>query len=486
MTILIMISLVVMTMLGLLIMPGAGMVIAASAVLSAVGIFLAIDLLLGRRTMRLTWVLAVALMAGYGGGALNTFVSFLLSGSDPFQGIDVPVNYIAFGFVMVCMASAILLAVGFVESPLFGPGDQIQFSKQIERFVWVSALLVLPAMMHGDLGYEGAAVQAGSRRVSAFGMLVSGLPFLSLPLVSVGLMQTKGSHRLRLIALFIAQAILIFPQGRRVLFYSLLVSIYVVVNLAGRKIHVRAGQVVGVLLIAALLGAASNYVFAATRLAMDETNAKVKGGTLNASLVDGIPKVLETIFYAPQSVMQYLSDTLRTRTFVIGYISLLGRGGNIPPPMLGQDALFAVQIGIPDIFYTLVGADKTNIRKMEFEEFLINEHFGLPVYDDANSILTAGIADFGLIGIMAYPVLLCILYRIFLSSCNLLFEPFVGTAWKLIAMNLYLQTEVGLDGYLSLFRSMLYFAVIWSLIRAIPDLRRGSKIYQPLAPLPES
>jgi len=168
--------------------------------------------------------------------------------------------------------------------------------------------------------------------------------------------------------------------------------------------------------------------------------------------------------------MDYLSDNLRTRTFVVGYLALLGRGGITAKPMLGQDALFCVQLITPDIFYKLAGSDKTEIRRTGSEETLINERFGLPVYDDANSVLTAGFADFGLLGVALYPLLICAIPRILLWMCDAAFEPLVGTSWRLLLLMVYFQTEVEMDGYLGCFRDMAYVAVLWSLVGALPYL----------------
>ena len=458
------------TAICLLVWPTSVVTVAAAGVLAVLGASLAIELFFGRRPMSLTAGMSVALMAGYGGGAFNTFLSLYATGVDPFRVIAIPVSYVAYGFLMVYLASIMLLLAMLFEPPLFRSSDQIVMSRKLERFLWVATLLIAIAYYHGDISYQGTTVEAGTARVSILGMIVSSLPFIVLPLIASGIAQTRGWQKRRMIFLTLLLIIMIFPLGRRSLFYSLFIAAFTVLNLSGRKYRITTKQIFFIVSLLVSLIIISNYLFIAIRLSMDEINSRQKGNYLNAALVDVIPRTVETVLYRPDQVMDYLSDNLRTRTFVVGYLALLGRGGITAKPMLGQDALFCVQLITPDIFYKLAGSDKTEIRRTGSEETLINERFGLPVYDDANSVLTAGFADFGLLGVALYPLLICAIPRILLWMCDAAFEPLVGTSWRLLLLMVYFQTEVEMDGYLGCFRDMAYVAVLWSLVGALPYL----------------
>jgi hypothetical protein len=147
--------------------------------------------------------------------------------------------------------------------------------------------------------------------------------------------------------------------------------------------------------------------------------------------------------------------------------------------MWGSDAAFSVETVIPDFFYTVFGLDKSPVRNINSEEGLANEHFGLPLYDDANSILTAGIIDFGIAGVILYPVLICFGFRAFLHGVHIGF----GEEGKFLAilsiMPLFISTENGLVAYLGSFRNVAFLLIPWALIHALPDFLDNYRRHDP-------
>jgi hypothetical protein len=457
---------------------GSVAVFVASVVAAACGAAIYFLLAVGKYQTKLTWILAGTLLLGYGAGTMNTMVSYALSGYDGLVAQGIPKQWVAYGMLLVMAASAALLAAGYFEPPFISARHIVQMTWKQERFIWIAAAMVAVAYWHGDIGFEGTAVESGTYRNSAFASVVTGFPSLCLPLATIGIVQSAGRRRIRFIALALFMLLALFPMGRRALVYTVLVAVFSILRLSGWQPRLSTARMVQTAVALLVLASLSNLFFMALRLATYTVGPR-QSIYRNGSLMDAGPILIENLLTNQQGVLSKIAENLQNRTFLIGYLSLLAKGGDTPSPMLGSDAAFAAQITIPDVFFSFFGVDKTPLRQINAEEGLANEHFGLPVADMANSILTAGVIDFGFPGVIAYPLLLCLLYRFFLHAIKPLINVEGEIVGVLAILVIFLNTESELAVYFGGLRGYIILMAVWALIYSLPDFLTRSHRDQP-------
>jgi hypothetical protein len=289
------------------------------------------------------------------------------------------------------------------------------------------------------------------------------------PLVTIGILQSSGRRRLRFIALGVVTLLALLPTGRRSMIFLLPIIFMAGAILSGRTRR-RNRQMSGVwkvflgLATVAVLSMAS-FFFIGLRMATWQLGE----GTHSISQIVGT--AVATTFRSPGEVASTLSDNLQDRTsFEVRYLSWLGRGGNTPSPLLGQDFLLGLKMAVPDKIYSLVGANKDAARDIGTEEGLANEHFGLPDSDDANSILTGGIIDFGLAGVLVYPLFVCFLTRLLLRLAAGVLNIEGQIVLILSALAAFALVEVEVGDYVLDWRNMAIVGVVWGIIYRLPKL----------------
>ena len=136
--------------------------------------------------------------------------------------------------------------------------------------------------------------------------------------------------------------------------------------------------------------------------------------------------------------------------------------------MRGQDALWGIENTVPDVLYSAFGASKADVRNIGSEEGVANEHFGLPVFDDANSLFTGGLIDFGFLGVIAYPLIACAMARGFFFVVSRILNS-EGQLVLLISMLwIFLMAEQEVGGYFTQVRDLTILLAIWAALYSIP------------------
>jgi hypothetical protein len=382
-------------------------------------------------------------------------------------------RYIAYGLVLVFLGCVSLLFAGIFETPLLVDGAVIEVDYRIERFIWLNLAMVAIAYLHGDFSYTATNFQAGGDKVTPLAALAMPGAAAILPLASIGFMQSSGLRRFRFGILMLFGVGAVVPISRRDLFYAVLISVFCVLRLSGRKIHVSGLRRVSLSIILVSTLIVLNVFFLGLRTAATEDARKESGQ--KATLAEGFYAARNGLLKNPRLLMMYVGENLEKRAYVVGYLSLLARGGRDFQPMMGRDAEFAIEMTIPDELYKLTGSSKDPIRDIVAEEGLANEHFGLTVTDEANSILTAGYIDFGLIGVLLYPPILCAVSRWFLSLTSQFFSPEVSAVILVLVLSELIRTDEELKGCVSDLRNLAILAVICAIVFAVPRLSRTEK-----------
>jgi hypothetical protein len=200
--------------------------------------------------------------------------------------------------------------------------------------------------------------------------------------------------------------------------------------------------------------------FYALRLAMWSHGGRTQA---HVSTLQLIPEAFD-IYMGRRSVDLHasLAKNLQTRSFILDYLKDLVESEARSGPMYGQDALRAAVTATPSVLFP----GKQQSHWFGPEEPLINPAFGLPIWDAANSIFTAGVADFGPVGIFLYPLALCfILARVL----NLTYKRASGPAATLVSLllcNQLLSIECDITNYFGTLRMVIVIVVIaWIFFR---------------------
>ena len=476
MTLLLLINAMLLAVIALLRIQSTALIFVCSALATACGIGIFYLMMIGSYRVRLTWLMAAGLLLGYGGGTFNTMLSFGLTGYDPLAAIGHDRHWVAYAMMLVFLACAALLVVGHMEAPLFDEGKTLVLDWKMERFLWLAAIAVAIGFLHGDLGFGGASTEVGTGRLKALGGILS--PVLSVipPLVTIGILQSRGWRRARFSVLMALCFFGLLPLGRGNMFYVLVVCAFAALRLSGWKPpRISGGKKILAMVSFLVLMVVTNFVVMALRMASYEIQRDKSSEMVSGSLSDMVPASIKILNTNSTGVSSELANNLRERTFVIGYLSLLAHGGNTPQPMWGSDAVFSVETVIPDLFYSIFGLNKDPVRNINSEEGLANEHFGLPVYDDANSILTAGIIDFGIAGVILYPIIICFFMRGFFQGVRIVFGEEGRFLAILCLMSLFIGTEIELVTYIGSVRGVIFLLIPWALIHSLPDFLGSSR-----------
>jgi hypothetical protein len=434
------------------------------AVGSVCGMWMLYAVLARSSRLRLTWVLASALLIGYCFGAFVTEVGALLAGQDAMTYLGLDRGWAAYALVLVMLASITLLLAGWVETPIVQDRHIVQISWRQERFLWIAVTVVVAAYFHGSVSYGGDINNGGT--VSIFGDIIFTLVPLLPAMASIGVAQASGRRRLRFLVLAVVAFLAVLPFGRRQLLYALVISFIGVARLSGRTWRLSTRRKILLIAASVIVLVVSSFVFFALRLA---TGSISEGRHSIASILEAAER---TTFKDPRLVAAQLGANVEERTaFLIRYLAWLGRGGDTPSPLYGQDAALAIHMATPNALFRAAGLNKQQARSVATEEVLANEHFGLTDTDDANSVLTGGIIDFGVAGVIAYPLIFCALARLALFLAGEVINREGRILAVFAVLFLYLQTEAPIAVYLIGLRNLGILLFCWAFLYWLPAIR---------------
>jgi hypothetical protein len=179
----------------------------------------------------------------------------------------------------------------------------------------------------------------------------------------------------------------------------------------------------------------------------------IQNTTKKISIVELIPKTIDIYKdYERLNISEQIHNNLSTRSFVLGYLAELVKASSKFEVLDGQLALRALVFSTPGIIYP----DKYQSNLFVDEEKLVGNQYGLTAKkDSANSFLTAGVADFGIYGLFAYPIIICLVYSTILSSINRLVSPVRYLFISMLVCYNAIALEQELGGFLLTLRNIL-------------------------------
>jgi hypothetical protein len=375
----------------------------ASIVAAAIGCYMLYDWVVQDGETRYSTIIAFGLLLGYGLGAFNTWATTSRGGFTLGQYLGYDDAVLARGMAAVLLSAAITIFFGEIfERPLFGRDFRIWPDRRIYSFIYVGAIAIGGAFATGAFGFSGEiANQNGQVDVTKTFLL-----WLFSPLIAVAVSVFLKTPHVGLKKISVGVAVLILlifsiTMGRRNLIYTSMVTIFLA-RISGFPLRgsIRKKLLifipVGIFVVGGALG------FMLLRVA-----GYGAGPHTHKSLAERV-----TIAYrwiqdgsAWERALSNTQSNVKTRTFVLGFFSNVLEGSSTHRPGMGRDTVGLLQLVIPSAIYP----DKDRYFS---EEALTDQLFGFSYTDEANSVLTNGATDFGLIGVLFFPLIVAAVLKV--------------------------------------------------------------------------
>jgi hypothetical protein len=425
---------------------------------SLVALYVLVDIVFREAPLRLTTIYGMTLLLGYNLGALNSWLTMergSLTLAESFARDPAALGRA----IAACMAaSAVLFVVGqLFERPLFGREFRIRFGAATLPVVSLSTLLILVAYATGKVGYMGLKIDEAGHP-SPVVSIVMWWFFPAFAYSVCAVMNTAGITRLAIGILTLIQGLALVPLGRRVFALSLILAM-VALRLGKYRLRIPVYQrlLVGIVGVALVLTASVTFLY--LRVAGFEHRGK--GTVPIRARLEGAYELLDR--RNPLEILQMLGTDASSRSFMIAFFSDLLDASQRSTPLLGKDLLYNIQLTVPSV----ISADKFGIAPYG-EETMANIQWGFSYIDEANSLLTAGAADFGFIGVILYPVLLTLMLRAVLELVQHAMPTSMAAVVALAYIFQSLQAEDVPVGYFLQIRSTILVAIILYLLFRLP------------------
>ncbi len=434
--------------------------ITGALVLAGVSGFLLFDLLGRRSPLRVSTVLALTLGLAYGLGTANTY--FTLPRGDATLGEFLQISPIDLSHAMASTLTAVALLIGIgelLEKPLFGEEFELRFNNRAIVFLSLGTFVLMLSFAHGSTGFMGGSAGEGEE-LGHIGVLASVAQWLSGPLLALSVCVALNV-RTRFTSLYarglsVLLFLMIFPLGRRVMIYA------IVLALLGLRLG-RYKVPFSPLKKTVLLGLLAMVLYFAT---IGFFYLRIAGyGLLRPTLLQRVSaafRLAQDRSYA--DIKREFAANVERRTFILGFLGQLEGYTDVMPPAYGEDVVDQFKLALPSILYPSKNVFFT-------EEGLANSLFGSTYIDEANSVLTAGAVDFGVFGIIAYPLLFVLMLRLFFELIAESMPVFAACFVILASLATVLEPENVVTAYFIALRDgILFGGVVWFII-SLPEFR---------------
>jgi hypothetical protein len=410
-------------------------------------------------------MLSAALMFGYGTGTLNSVVSFAFANQELIRTSVVSQYWFTRSLGFATAVCGLMHIIGRIDSHGYllpnvvtSPGQR----RRIGYFLIMVFAAYCLLLMTGKIGFAGSVTVTHSGREPTGLTEVSPIAVLVLALATPtgaiafaeALKNPRNSMSVLLTFVSLVLLLLLFGLGRRVFLFSL------IVYLMSALLVKRPKKVISIKNLAlAILGVAILQVATTGFYALRIAHGQMAQTSARMNIFKLIPKAIEVYSNDRRGDVQAkIHENLKTRSFVLQYLEEISKGEDSHQPLYGLDFYRALVVATPSSLYE----GKLRNKLAEVEEDLINPRFGLPAYDEANTILIAGLADFGVFGLFAYPIVFCVLLSLLLRFFSKRAPPSVSLLLGLVMLQILLSVEQDMAGYLVGLRNIFIItAIAW-------------------------
>jgi len=412
-----------------------------------------------RQPSRFSTLMAMGLLLGYCGGALNTWITLPRGGMTLTEAMGYAPGVLARGIGAVLLSAAALYFIGEIfEKPIFGKDFHFTVDGRTRNLVCLGALAMIGGYAMHFLAFQGPNSAGGHLNpAGAF------LEWFYSPVTAIAVVAflTAPHWKARIFCGGAATILLLLftVMGRRNSVYTA-VEIVLVVGLSGYRWQ--GSAIRKILMIGGLAAIVVVCSLTYMLLRIAGWSAAHRQQVTVAKRIEVAGKLVQkggAVALAGSSTQ----INLQTRTFVLGFMANVLDGSMQKTPARGADAIQQIKVAIPRILYP----DKVPFA----EEEMVDELFGFGYGDQANSILTAGATDFSLIGVLVYPLLIVGIYRIVFDLASKFFGivPMMFIALSMIYT--IMQTEHSVTGYFELLLVAPFFGLAIALFMALPVMK---------------
>ncbi|MPY70076.1 MAG: hypothetical protein GEU92_08315 [Alphaproteobacteria bacterium] len=393
-----------------------------SAILAAVGVFHFYLCLAYRRSLwSLSDVLGASLLISYFGGAA---VTLFLTATEilPFTSAR-RLTFLFETTVYIVMFAAMLALCGRIERYFWQETWRREETAEDWSF-WVAPAIALLVMAQvyclatGIISYQGTGHIGNAGELPYAGNLVIAL---SIPLSGacgwiLGRPELRANRMLLCVTLGAVPVQILFNLcfGRRVILFQML--IFLVCFVWARRRGFTVKQTVAMGLIALPLIFIFWNVFLAMRM---DRYSDLRGE--RRDIFDRLNTTAELMENNWEVIAKNQEQNVVTRVFVIGYLSDLMASNRPAPFFLGRQLATELVSSIPRV---VLPGKVDIIASLKAGEGEINEQFGLPNQDRAESAIIAAYVDFSWFGLVLYPIVIAVLGAAFAYLSNVSASPF--------------------------------------------------------------
>jgi len=409
--------------------------------------------IIGRRgPVRFSHLLCISHLGGYSVGVVNSWLTLPRGDMTLAAAFGRDPEAISTVMAAILFCTAVLYSVGELwEPPVFASDFRLYLDNRAIVFVALGTGLVITGYFTGQLGLNGIAHFGG--HISVLGGV---LGFIVPPLFAITCFcfthWRKGFIKWFFSLMLAVQFVMLIPTGRRSMLYCVVLG-FIAVRFWEKKRWAFTRRVIYTSIAIAALVTGST-VFYYIRIASWQRHSAI-------SIVD---KASAAMALYESGKGGEVNDALRTnlekRTFVIGYISDLLDASTRMKPALGENAFHSLQLATPSALW------ENKDQFLYGEEQIADKVFGFNYNDEANSLYSAGLVDFGIWGMITYPILMAALYWLTAYTLRKLCPHDVSTIAILYLIFGALQTEWELSTHFLAIRGALLFAAgLWIIFK---------------------
>lgn len=438
----------------------------ALVTLTVIG-FLCLGRLLTIPSFTTPWsVYATSLSLGYGFGALNTMARGYTSGLALLEVTFADIAALGRAEGAVLMLVSALLVIGSLDSNKILP--QQRFTRAELNATFMLLLLVAGgaavAVATGKLGYQGGqGAEDGSAQISPVASLISAslTTVLGCTAFAFG-NESRTKRRLFVMALCLVLAATLMIQGRRIFMFGMLVGLIGFFAARGARQFFTLKSLV-------ILFAVGVVIMTTSKFYMAMRVASYTAGP-NPTLMERVEGGWDVIRNAEaEGLDERVAENQGTRTFIVGYLAELTHAVETHAVVGGDILILNLASAVP----TMVWPGKWRIiSRGGSEENICHPQFGLPMWDAANTTLTAGLCDFGWFGLFSYPILVVALFSLYNRAFRLA-PALVRALVAFATVEAFFQVETAMLGYFVSVRNITALALLtWALVWLFQKLGR--------------
>ncbi len=427
-------------------------------------VYMLVDVVFRSAPLRLSSLLAMTLLIAYNLTSLNSWLTLPRGGLTIAEYFTRDPGSLARATGASMFTAALLLALGqLYERPVFGQEFRIKFTGGSVVLICLSTALILGGYLSGQLTFMGITLGEEGRINPLAAIIIWWAPPAFAYSICATL-NTTGTTRLLVGACSLIQCVTMIPMGRRVFTFGIILAM-----ITARLGKFRSKMSTFKKLI---VGAVGMAVVVVASMAFLYLRVAVWGHKGTHTLSDRIRLALSiTNSRTPSEVLQMLRENASTRGFDLSYLADLIDASSRSTPLMGQDLLHNLQLMVP----SAISPSKFGMSPYGEEE-MVDMRWGFGYNDEPNSLLTAGAADFGIIGVFLYPLLAVLLLRVTLEWMQSVMPTYGAALIGLAFIYEMLLAEQLPAGYLLQIRNSLIIMAAMYVVSIMPRFRlRGAE-----------